>query len=119
MKHAASEMKDDFLQLGVALEDFDILDIHLCKRYKINAVYDDIYMLGISLIEKSLHKDFKKLLTQAPSKKKTPAAKATDGLSPTTPQINNCEKSLINALSEIKSIVTAIRQENKELKDKN
>ena len=116
IKFAASELKDDFLHLGIALEDFDTLDSRLCNRYKPTALYDDIYMLGISLIEKSLHKDFKKLLTQAPAKKK--AAKTTDASVPSVPQINSCEKTLITALTEIKSIVTAIRQENKDLKAK-
>ena len=123
-KKAISDFKDDFLNAGIGAEDFDTLGSRLCKRYKIAAVYDDIYLLGISLVEKSLHKDFKKLLTQAPPKKKppagTPAAKppAADSVLPSAPQLHSCEKTLIDALTEIKSIVTAIRQENKDLKTK-
>ena len=137
IKRASSEYKEDLLSLGIAAEDFSTLGSRLCKRYKITAVYDDIYMIGLSLIEKSLHKDFKKLLTQAP-KKPAPvkpsinssgaaataaaangsANKAPESVSTDPPQIHSTEKALIDALTEIKSIVTAIRQENKDLKSK-
>ena len=43
----------------------------LCKRYNETKSYDDIYLLGISTIENSLHKDFKNLISPSTRKKKS------------------------------------------------
>ena len=45
----------------------DAGDIKLCKRYKINLCYEDIYTIGLSYAESTPHKDLLKLI--APKKK--------------------------------------------------
>ena len=51
IKQATSHYKDDLLDLGFAVEEFGTLNSRLCRRYNASPVYDDIYALGISLVE--------------------------------------------------------------------
>ena len=117
VKNATTHFKDDFIKIGIMAEDFVTLSSRLSRRYKITAIYDDICTLSVSLIEKSLHKDFKKLLTQAAPKKKS-SATANHVEIENIPQMQSFEKPIIDAITEIKSIVSASRKENKELKAK-
>ena len=41
----------------------------LCKRYNETKNYNDIYLLGISIVDNKLHKDFKDLITLSTKKK--------------------------------------------------
>ena len=124
---AHSVFKEDLDRIGITVDDStNCLKGRLCKRYKVNMVYDDIYSLGMSLTEKSLHKDFRKLITNAPKK----ANKTNDPLDTNVelqagaknntmqPPIHDIQATLINSVAEILSIVTALRKENKDLKSK-
>ena len=128
---APSVYKDDLQKMGFSADvRANNLKGRLIKRYKTNIVYEDIYCLGISLVEKSLHKDFKKLVT--PPKKVSKHADSVDSTMevPAGTSNNNCNNNpapspihssqvpFIDILTELKSLVTASRQENKELKSK-
>ena len=50
---------DDFISLGLCIDRIDPVGRNLRKRNKVEKLLDDVYVIGISLAEKSLHKDLK------------------------------------------------------------
>ena len=80
---------------------------NLRKRYKVNKCYDDIYIIAISIIEKKLHKDIAKTVVSSP-----PPNTGTHTI------FTAAESAIITELHAIKTAMTEIRKENKELKQK-
>ena len=84
----------------------------LRKRYKVDKVYDDIFILSMSLIEQKLHKDISKTVVSTPQ---TPAVNTSNTGEPV---FTAAESAIIAELHNIRDGMKEIRRENKELKEK-
>ena len=68
--------------------------------------YEDIYILGLSVCEKSIHCDVAKIINNS---------KSTNS---TAPIISPVEGNLISVVNEILDVAKSLKQENKHLKEK-
>ena len=78
---------------------------NLRKRYKATPCYEDIYVISMSIIEDTPHKDLIKIVTKSPQVKSMGTLHTTD-------------TAIIALMHEMKDQLNSIRKENKDLKDK-
>ena len=81
---------------------------NLRKRYKSIPCYEDIYVVSMSIIEDTPHKDLVKFLINSPQVKSVG----------TLPQLHTTDTAMIALMQEMKDQLNSIRKENKDLKDK-
>ena len=90
----------------------------LRKRNKASTCYEDLYILAISIIEKSIHKDIFKticcLTDNSTTQNNNINNNNTNG-SP-APIITPAESQLVKEMHEMKRLLLEIRKENKDLK---
>ena len=103
--------------VSVSSNDASPVPPSLRKRYKASTCLDDLHLLSLSIVEKTLHKDI--LKTICPSSEQQTAAAAA--AAPAVGTANNglitpAENQLIKEIHEMKKMLVEIRKENKELK---